>query len=97
MACLVTAEFVCKKGMGKQMLEDLREVMPGTRKAKGLIDVVVHIDQDNPDRIFLVEHWDDRAAHEAYVAWRAETGDLDNMGEGLAEPPKISYFDPTDA
>ena len=97
MACLVTAEFTCKEGLGKQTLEDLRAMMPDTRKKGGVIDVVVHVNQDNPDRIFLVEHWEDRATHEAYVAWRAETGDLEKMGKTLAGPPKIGYWDITDA
>ena len=97
MACLVTAEFTCKVGLGKQTLEDLREMLPSTRARDGFIDLAAHVNQDNPDRIFLVEHWENRAAHEAYLAWRLETGDHEKMGETLAGPPKIGYWDITDA
>ena len=97
MVCLVTVEFACKEGLGEQTLEDLRAMMPDTRKRDGLVDIVVHVDQDTPNRIFLVEYWENRAAHEAYLAWRFETSDHEKMGKTLAGPPKIGYWDITDA
>jgi len=65
-------------------------------------DLVLHVDQDNSDRILCVQHWTDRASYEAYVGWRKENGDLNILdkvlgGHPLAETPIIRFFDPTDA
>ena len=101
MACLVTFECVAKAGSGKKLLKILNELLPNTRNKKGFIDIVVHIDQDDPDRILCVQHWVNRKSYESYVTWRKKSGDLDISskelgGHKLAEPPIIRFFDPTD-
>ena len=95
MVCVVTVDIPCKKGTGKQMLEGFKEMLPDTRERDGFISIEVSVDQDNPDRIFAYEHWENRASYEAYIAWRAERGDMEAMKETVAEPPKFSFFDPS--
>ena len=102
MTCMVTFECVAKTGTGTQLFEILRKLLPNTRNKDGFIDLVVHVDQDDPDRFLCVQHWADRISYEAYVGWRKESGDLDIArkelgGHPLAEPPIIRFFDPTDA
>ena len=42
----------------------------------------------------MIERWRDRADHEAYVRWRAETQiGVAEMGAVLAEPPEIRYLE----
>ena len=45
--------------------------------------------------MILIEEWDTRADHEAYVAFRTERGDMARMAQMLAEPPRLDYWDVT--
>ncbi len=93
MACLVTAKFVCKEGEGKQFLESLVEMLPDTRTRDGFIDLAGHVDQENPDIILAIEHWENRSDHEAYMGWRAERGDVAKLMPFLDGPPEFGYYD----
>jgi len=39
------------------------------------------------------EKWESRADHEAYVAWRVETGVLAAAAEALAAAPEFLHYD----
>ena len=102
MTCMVTFECVAKAGSGQRLLKILKDLLPNTRNKKGFIDIVVHIDQDDPDRFLCVQHWVDRKSYESYVTWRKKSGDLNIFGKELgghelAESPIIRFFDPTNA
>ncbi|MGY8998508.1 MAG: putative quinol monooxygenase [Rhodospirillales bacterium] len=96
MVCAVTAEFVCRDGLGKELLSLLSEMIPETRKKEGAISIDMCTDQDNPDRIVLIERWNSRANHEAYVAYRKERGDIDTITTMLIAPPKFIWLDLVD-
>lgn len=93
MVCVVTAEFICKDGAGPQLIKCISEMVPETRQKKGAISIEICIDQDNSDRIVLVERWDNRSDHENYVAYRKERGDIDNIMTMLSSPPKFIWLD----
>ena len=97
MVCVVTAEFTGKDGAGRALLECLSEMVPETRKKEGAISIDVCVDQDNSDRIVLVERWDSRFHHENYVAYRKERGDIDKIMTMLSSPPKFIWSDLMDA
>ena len=97
MVCVVTAEFTGKKGAGADLLECLCEMVPETRKKDGAISIDICIDQDNPDKIVLVERWDTRTHHENYVAYRKEKGDIEKIMTMLSTPPKFIWADLVDA
>jgi len=59
--------------------------------------VVVKQQQDNPTVMVLIESWDSREHYEKYFAWRQESGALAALGEMLAGPPNLRYFDEVDA
>ncbi len=93
MVCAVTAEFVCNNGKRDELVELLSVMVPETRKKDGAIMIEICIDQDDPDRIVLLEKWNSRANHEAYVAYRKERGDIDKIMNLLATPPKFIWLD----
>ena len=97
MVCVVTAEFTGKDGAGPALLECLSEMVPETRKKEGAISIDICVDQDNSDRIVLVERWDSRSHHENYVAYRKERGDIDKIMTMLSSPPKFIWSDLMDA
>ena len=44
--------------------------------------------------MFLVlEQWETRESYEAYLKWRTDRGDMDNIAGVSTEPFKVSYFD----
>ena len=43
------------------------------------------------------ERWDSRQHYEKYLAWRTETGAVNQLGAMLAAPPSIRYFERIDA
>jgi putative transposase len=77
------------KGLLKQMLPDTR----GYAGCQG-IDIYDNVD-DTGDLVFY-QRWDTRDHYQRYVAWRTETGVLDNLGAKLTGPPKIRYYDRVD-
>ena len=97
MAVVVVLDVTAKAGTGSQLLALFRRILPDTRARKGFQAIEVSVNLDNPDNLILIERWDSRADYEAYLGWRKERGDLDNLGAALAGPPAIRYFEPTDA
>jgi quinol monooxygenase YgiN len=95
MSVTVIATLNLKAGMADAVLGGLKDMLPGTRAFQGCEDVLVVQDQDKPDTLILVEQWGARSDHEAYLAWRTETGALASMAEVMAEPPVFTYCNPT--
>ena len=97
MSCIVIFEVTAKKGTGTQLVEAFRSILPVTRAKDGCEEVEVTTDAGDADHLLLVERWTTRKNYEDYLAWRQERGDLDVLGEMLAAPPTVRYFNPTDA
>ena len=97
MVCVVIAEFKGRDGAGPALLKCLSEMVPETRKKEGAISIDICIDQDNSDRIVLVERWDSRSHHENSVAYRKKRGDIDKINTMLSSPPKFIWSDLIDS
>jgi len=97
MVCIVIAEFTGKDSAGPALLECLSKMVRETRKKEGAISIDICVDQDNSDRIVLVERWDSRSHHERYVAYRQERGDIDKIMTMLSGPPQFIWSDLMDA
>jgi quinol monooxygenase YgiN len=91
MSVTVLATLKLKPGLAETVLAGLKEILPETRAFSGCESIKIVHDMDNPDTIGLVEEWVARSDHEAYMAWRTETGTLASMAEVLAEPPIFQY------
>lgn len=71
----------------------LTSVFPETREYDGCIDCELQVNQDDPNNMIIVEHWESREQYEDYLAWRVETGLVDQLGAMLVDPPNIRFFD----
>jgi quinol monooxygenase YgiN len=91
MSVTVLATLKLKPGLVETVLSGLKEILPDTRAFSGCRSIKIAQDVDNPDTVILVEEWDARSDHEAYMAWRTETGTLASMADVLAEPPAFTY------
>ncbi len=97
MAVTVLLELKAKAGTGGGLVEVFKQILPDTRKFDGNVSVTTYQNQDDPDTVVLVEEWESRPAYEKYLAWRTETGALDQLGSAIEGAPSIRYFDATDA
>ena len=97
MAVKVLLEVKAKPGTGDDLLAVFREILPDTRAYDGCLGVDTLRGQDDPDVLVLVETWESRAHYEKYFAWRQESGLVGQLGEAVAAPPSLRYFDETDA
>jgi quinol monooxygenase YgiN len=90
---LATADFFIHPEKADEFLGIMKEALPDTRNFEGCEHLDTYVDQDQPGHILLVERWASRSAHEAYLAWRMETGMLDMLGPFVSAPPQFAYFD----
>ena len=74
----------------------LAELFPETRVYDGCHGIECYFEQDDPNSLVFVEHWDSREVHQKYLQWRTETGVMDAFGAMLSGPPSIRYFDKAD-
>jgi len=92
MSHTVIAEFNCQEGVGEPFLAGLLPALAETRAFEGCESVETYTDAENPDRIFLWEKWTARENQEAYLAWRFETGMIDQMAPAMASPPRFIHL-----
>ena len=97
MSQTVHVAFRCNEGQGANLVAILGEALVDTRAFDGCESVEVYADADNPDTIVLWEKFATRAHHEAYLAWRIETGMLDMLGPILTSGLEVAYLDDRDA
>ncbi len=95
MSQTVHALFPCQAGKGVELLAILRseQGLTATRAFEGCESIEAYTDADNPDNIVLWEKFATRANHEAYLAWRIETGLLDALASILASDLQVTYLD----
>ena len=95
MSQTVHALFPCQPGKGAELLAILGsdQGLVATRAFEGCDSIETYADADNPDTIVLWEKFATRANHEAYLAWRIETGMLDMLGSILASDLQVTYLD----
>lgn len=90
MSVLVTIEAAVKD---RKAFDDFaKRILSDTRAFEGCRGLTVHYDEQAPEKVLLVEQWESRADHEKYLAWRQETGVLDEIMAQLEGPPSIRYF-----
>ncbi len=97
MSVLVLLEAQVKAEDISDMKSYMAEILPDTRAYDGCQGIDVYFNTEDTGSMVVVDHWDSRAHHEKYLAWRTETGVMDKIGAMLAGPPSIRYFERIDA
>lgn len=64
-----------------------------TRAWEGCESVEFYNDASDADAAVVLEHWRSRDEHEAYSAWRAESGTLATLVPLLAGAPAVRYVE----
>jgi quinol monooxygenase YgiN len=55
--------------------------------------VTIHQNQDDADKLMFQGQWLSRAHYERYLAWRTETGVLEELGAMVAGEPIWTFYD----
>ena len=96
MSVMVFLEMQSNTGNTEQLSSTLKDLLPDTRKYDGCQSVEVFNNQDDPNNLVLVQHWDSRQQYETYLNWRVETGALDTLVSMTSQEPNIRFFDIVD-
>ena len=80
MGYVLAVEWIAKAGQGDRIAEIQKEFAPLARQEPGCRQFFVSRSEDNPDRFFLYEEYDDEAAFDAH----RETPHFDRLIRGAA-------------
>lgn len=97
MACTVVLEIQVKPDMIGAAKAAFKDLLPDTRAYDGCNNLHVVENQDKPGNLVIIESWEARAKYEKYLAWRAETGVLEQLAALCESEPSIRFFDAVDA
>lgn len=73
----VTVEMVIKPELVEHFLAGMPEGLKQTGAFPGCRDIRVVRHKSDANKILLIEEWDSEEAHQAYIAWRTERGEMD--------------------
>lgn len=82
MAALVVKNFKAADGKFEALGNFFKDVLGDTRAFEGCLKVDVYVDESS-STYTLIEEWETFSAHDNYVSWRTERGDLDETGDLL--------------
>ncbi|MGE4092754.1 MAG: putative quinol monooxygenase [Candidatus Binatia bacterium] len=97
MSVVVLLEIQVKPEAVNEVKGFLKQVLPDTRAYAGCQGIDIYSNADEPGNMVFYERWDSRDHYQRYLAWRTETGVLDQLTSKLAAPPKIRYYERVDA
>lgn len=66
-----------------EFIEALNEVLVDTRAYEGCRGATIWTNEQDSDKVWIYEEWQSREHQEAYVNWRAETGNTSHLGPYL--------------
>ena len=93
MSVVVLLEIKVKPEAVNEVKAFLKQVLPDTRAYAGCQGIDIYGNADDAGNMVFYERWDSRAHYQKYLAWRTETGVLDQLGAKLTAPPKIRYYE----
>ena len=90
---IVTLELALKPELVEDFCVQIPEALKETRAFPGFVDISIRRNADDPSHVIFIEEWASRADHEAYVAFRTQSGVMDQMAAMLTSPPRTEYWD----
>ncbi len=97
MSVIVLLEAHVKPEAIDELKSSLKALLPDTRAYDGCQGIDIYSNTEDGGNLVFYERWDSREHYEKYLAWRTETGVMDQLGAMLTAPPSIRYFERVDA
>lgn len=88
MTIMTSVELPIAADKWDDTLAAFEQALKDTRAREGLEKLDTYLDEEN-HVILLIEHWAEKADQEAYMAWRMETGFMEQVGPLLAGEPQF--------
>ncbi len=92
MSVIVLLEMHVKPEAVNEVKALLKELLPDTRAYAGCQGIDIYGNIDDTGNLVFYERWDSREHYQKYLAWRTETGVVDQLSAKLTAPPNIRYF-----
>jgi quinol monooxygenase YgiN len=96
MSAMVLLEMQVKPEAVTEVKTLLKQLLPDTRAYAGCQGIDIYGNLDDTGNLVFYERWDTREHYQKYLAWRTETGVLDQLSAKLVAPPKIRYYERVD-
>lgn len=93
MTCQVILDLTVKEGSIEAVRSWLKRILPDTRSFDGCVSIAVVQNQDVPTGLVVLEQWVSRQHYERYLAWRTETGGLNELVSMLDGTPTFRFLD----
>ena len=90
MATVVTAKFFPKPDKAEEMNDWFKNNLSSTKAYEGWQLIKDGYNKDT-NEVILNEVWDSKEAHQKYVNWRVEIGDIQKLVESSTKEPEIDY------
>ena len=87
---VMLAEMAIKPEKIEEFLDYTVENLKISRSYAGNIEFDILIDETRPNSVLFYEVWESAEAQQAYMAWRAQAGDLAMLLSFLADEPKFT-------
>jgi len=78
MAIMVLLEGKAKAEKVDRLKARLAELFPVTRQYEGCRGITAYVGADDGRTVVFVEYWETKGHYERYLAWRTETGVIQN-------------------
>lgn len=77
----VTVDYLFKPGFADGFCANLPKVLLDTARFAGFRLLKAFRHGSDPNRVLLLETWEDEASYRKYIAWRTERGDVAKVEE----------------
>jgi quinol monooxygenase YgiN len=88
---VVIAQFTCKEGMERELLESLHSLMAETHAESGCLRYELNQDRSNPNVLTFIEKFADQAAFDAHVAAPYIKNYFDRVAPRLVEKQAVTF------
>lgn len=93
MTCQVILDVRVKEGSLEDLRSWMHRILSETRGYDGCNNLYIVQNQDDPLALAVIEQWETRPKYEKYLAWRTETGVVDELVAMLDGEPTFRFFD----
>ena len=85
-------EFPVNPETREDFIAALQEILVDTRAFEGCLSVTTWTNEEDKDKVWLYEEWEDRAHQKKYLNWRTETGNTSHLGAFITGPVRFLWL-----
>jgi quinol monooxygenase YgiN len=80
----------------EQVKAGLKAALPDTRAYDGCLGVDCYANTEDPNNLIVIDVWESEKHYEKYMAWRTETGFMEQMAAAFSAPPSFRHYERLD-